>query len=288
MDLYVRTDELSDRRYNEAFGPSWYSFNRGKAHYVVLDNVFYYGVGYNYIGYLNERQLRWLEQDLALVPKGSPVFVSMHIPAYTNEKQLYNLPKDEPGNITLNRKHFYKLLQPYRAHLLLGHAHTNENLEEDGVLLHIHGAVCGAWWLSDLCHDGTPMGYGVYEVRGDSVSWYYKSIGHPAEHQLRVFAPGSDSTRPGQLVANVWNWDSAWKVEWLADGQPQGPMTAGIGVDPETVRRYGKADRTGLYDWVTPGRSAHLFYATPPPGVRTITVQATDRFGKTYREELSL
>ncbi len=288
MDLFVRSDELSSRRYNEAFGPGWYSFNRGKAHYVVLDNVFYYGSGYNYFGYLTEQQLHWLEQDLSRVKPGSLVFVSMHIPAYTNEKRIYNMPKDEPGNITLNRKHFYQLLKPFRSHLLIGHAHTNENLEEDGVQQHIHGAVCGAWWLTDLCHDGTPMGYGVYEIKGDSLSWYYKSVGHDRSYQLKIYPPGSDTTRPGQLVANVWNYDKQWKVEWFADGIPQGSMTQGIGVDPETVRLYGKSDRTGLYDWVWPGRSEHLFYATPAPGIKKIRVQATDPFGNRYSEELDL
>lgn len=290
MNIFVRSDELSDSLYKEAFGPSWYSFNRGKAHYVVLDNVFYYGDGYNYFGYVTEKQLHWLEQDLARVAPGSPVFVSMHIPAYTNEKRINGFPKDEPGNITLNRKHLYKLLRPFRAHLLLGHAHTNENLEEEGVQQHIHGAVCGAWWTGDLCHDGTPMGYGVYEVQGDSVRWYYKSVGYSPAHQLRIFAPGSDSTRPGQLVANVWNWDSHWKVEWLADGLSQGPMTQGVGLDPEAVRRFGRADldRTGIYAWIYPGRSEHLFYATPPPGAKTLTVLATDRFGNVYREELRI
>ncbi len=63
-----------------------YSFNRGKAHYIVLDNVFYYSDGYNYMGYITEKQFRWLEQDLRSVKPGALVFVSMHISAYTNEK----------------------------------------------------------------------------------------------------------------------------------------------------------------------------------------------------------
>jgi hypothetical protein len=29
------------KRYNQAFGPNYYSFNIGKAHYVVLDNIVY-------------------------------------------------------------------------------------------------------------------------------------------------------------------------------------------------------------------------------------------------------
>ena len=48
-------------------GPTWYSFNRGKAHYIVLDNVFYYSDCYNYMVYISEKLFMWLELDLGSV-----------------------------------------------------------------------------------------------------------------------------------------------------------------------------------------------------------------------------
>lgn len=36
----------------------------------------------------------------------------------------------------------------------------------------------------------------------------------------------------GNIVANVWNYDSAWKVEWLEDDNVIGEMTRYEGVDP--------------------------------------------------------
>lgn len=288
MDIHVRSDERTDSTFRESFGPAWYSFNRGEAHYVVLDNVFYYSDGYNYIGYLSERQLKWLEQDLATVKPGAPVFVSMHIPAYTDEKKRYGLDRDHPGNITFNRRYLFDLLKPYKAHLLTGHTHYNENRTEGGVYEHIHGAVCGAWWTTPVCDDGTPAGYGVYEVDGTDVKWFYKSIGRDRDHQLRVYNRGAYPEKPADVAVNVWNWDSDWKVEWYEDGVAKGAMRREVDYDAEAVRLMSGADKPGKYNWIEPSLTAHMFFATPSPAARVVEVMVTDRFGRRYREELSL
>lgn len=288
MNIHVRSDERSDSSFRESFGPAWYSFNRGEAHYVVLDNVFYYSDGYNYIGYLTERQLKWLEQDLAGVRPGSPVFVSMHISAYTEEKKLYGRDKDNPGNITFNRRFLFELLKPFKAHLLTGHTHYNENRSEGGAYEHIHGAVCGAWWTAPVCDDGTPAGYGVYEIDGTDVKWYYKSIGKDRDHQMRVYGRGAYPKKPGDVAVNVWNWDSRWKVEWYEDGTAKGAMRQEVDFDAEAVRLMSGADKPGRYSWIEPRLTAHLFFATPSPTARKVEVVVTDRFGKSYREPIVL
>ena len=80
MTNYGRSYETSMTNYEDMFGPCWYSFNVGKVHYIVLNDNFFLGRDWYYIGYLDERQLAWLEKDLSYVPKGSKVVVSMHIP----------------------------------------------------------------------------------------------------------------------------------------------------------------------------------------------------------------
>ena len=78
LDLEGGVDEESTRTFSERFGPRFYSFDRGAVHYVVMDNVFYHGTGY--IGYVQQDQLRWLEEDLAEVEAGRTVIVALHIP----------------------------------------------------------------------------------------------------------------------------------------------------------------------------------------------------------------
>lgn len=288
MDIHVRSDERTDSTFRESFGPSWYSFNRGEAHYVVLDNVFYYADGYNYIGYLTERQLKWLEQDLAGVKPGSPVFVSMHIPGYTDEKRWYKRDKDDIGVITTNRRFLFNLLKPFKAHLLTGHTHYNENHQDGGAYEHIHGAVCGAWWTMPLCEDGTPAGYGVYEINGTDVKWYYKSVGQPRDYQMRVYNRGAYANKPGDVAANVWNWDKDWKVVWYEDGLLKGAMRQEVDLDAEAVRLMQDKTRIGKYSWIKPGLTDHIFFATPSATANKVVVEVTDRFGNIYREEISL
>lgn len=55
----------------------------GSVHYIVLNNVFYLGRDYFYMGYI---MFIWLEQDLAHVPEGSALFVAMHIPGRLDEE----------------------------------------------------------------------------------------------------------------------------------------------------------------------------------------------------------
>lgn len=139
-----RTYEYSYSKFEELFGPSYYSFNKGRAHYIVLNNNFYVSRDYQYIGYIDERTFTWMEQDLKQVPKGSLVFVVAHIPtSLTKELQWNALIQDE----TSNAASLYELLKEYNAHLLTGHTHFNLNVCFTPHLMeHNTASVCGIWW----------------------------------------------------------------------------------------------------------------------------------------------
>lgn len=289
MNLEARTDEGSAEKFKELFGPTYYSFNRGEVHYVVLDDVFFIGTGKKYIGYLTEHQLSWLEQDLATVKPGSTVVVNVHIPVQTGATRRDNLKEDPIGGMVMNRKELYRILQPYKAHIMSGHTHFNEKVfEGENLIEHVHGTVCGAWWTGPICYDGTPSGYGVYEVDGSDVKWYYKATGQPKTHQLRAYKPGAVPQKPEHVTANVWNWDPQWKVEWLQDGQNMGPMERLTTLDPLSVELHEGAQKPSKHKWVEPQLTDHMFFAQPAAGARHVTVQATDRFGNVYTEQLEL
>ncbi|MCL1933313.1 MAG: metallophosphoesterase [Candidatus Azobacteroides sp.] len=104
MTLNVRSNDWSKATYKKAFGPDYYSFNRGKIHYVALDDVFYLGRSYWYIAYLPEKQLAWLQQDLAAAPAGSTVVIILHIPTSTRETQ----ERENMLNVMQNRRHLHE------------------------------------------------------------------------------------------------------------------------------------------------------------------------------------
>jgi hypothetical protein len=280
LDQESGIDEGSTRTFSRHFGPRYYSFDRGAVHYVILDDVFWHGAGY--LGYLGSDQLRWLEGDLAHVETGRPVIVACHIPVLGGRHVRLENPHPAPGISVANRDLLYRLLEPYQAHVLTGHTHESEHVFEGGVHEHVNGAVCGAWWSGPICGDGTPNGYSVYEIRGEAVTWRYKSTGFPLSHQLRAYPVGADAAAPDDIVANVWGWDPEWTVFWYEDGERRGEMDRRVGTDPLSEALHRGEDRPPRRTWVDPFTIDHLFYAPVSPGAREIRVEATDRFGRVY------
>lgn len=287
MDYFGRSHETSYKTFESYFGPVYYSFNKGNAHYIVIDNSFFLGRDYFYMGYIDERTYAWLEQDLAYVKKDSPVFIIMHIPSRLDEKQKpFEYNADAVADQTVNANALYEMLKPYNAHIISGHMHYNHNIVHHSRLMeHNTGAVCGTWWRGDICLDGTPQGYGVYEVTGSDVKWYFKSSGFSEKYQFRAYPPGHSSEYPQDVVVNVWNWDKEWKVEWLENDKIQGEMTHFTGVDPDAEILCSDKEKI-KYDWISVIKTQHLFRASPKNPAAKISIKVTDRFGNIYLEDI--
>ncbi len=288
MNYYGKCFETSYKTFEEIFAPNYYSMNRGKAHYIFLNNNFYVGREYFYMGYYTEALLEWLEKDLSYVPEDGLVFVIQHIPARLSPEQA---PFEYNGFViaeqTTNAGALFELLKGHKkSHIISGHMHYNLNLEHvEGPMEHNSGSVCGTWWRGDVCLDGTPMGYGVYEVDGTDVSWYYKASEREKEYQLRAYKPGSKADQPSAVVANVWNYDSKWSVELYEDGKKTADMTQFEGYDRAAYELCSDKEKV-VYAWISPVPTSHLFWAEPKNPDAKIEVRATDRFGRTYTASL--
>jgi hypothetical protein len=278
LDLDATTDEESTATFTRRFGPRYYSFNRGRLHYVVLDDVFYYAGGY--LGYLPADQLTWLAADLALVPKGSTVVVFLHIPLVSSLYARHGAARPEIANSVTNRDALLALLEPFKTHFISGHLHECEHQTYGRAEDHTLGAACGAWWTGDICYDGTPNGYGVFDVAGDELRWRYKATGLPADRQCTVYSAGADPRAPEEIIANVWNWDPSWTVTWSEDGERKGVMARRLGMDPVAVHTQTGPDLPKRRGWVDPEPTAHLFYAPVSLRAREVRVEVTDRFGR--------
>lgn len=283
MDLGVRTSERSKASFKSHFGPTYYSFDRGRIHYVVLDDNFYIGRSYLYVGYLDERQLRWLEQDLSAVEAGRTVVVCMHIPSWSRPARRGEWGKEQSNKVLNNRRALYDLLKPYNAHILSGHEHYNENYRPVGhVFEHVHAPLSTLFWQTPWSMDGVPAGYGVYEIAGDSISWYYKAVDYDRSRQFNAYGVGADSHKPDAVTVNVWNRDSAWEVLWYENGVLRGPMTPYTGYD-ESIYDYVKCfgDRF-VYPYIGADLTEHLFFARPSAPDADIRIEVRDRFGRVF------
>jgi hypothetical protein len=270
MDYRLGGDETSDATFQKIYGPTYYSFNRGQVHYVVLDDVRYLGKEREYDGFISQQQLDWLKQDLSFVPKNRLIIINAHIPVAR----------------TKNAAELYALLSGYQVHIMTGHTHYNQNIIQDNIYEHIHGTVCGAWWTGPICNDGAPAGYGVYEVKGNKLSWYYKSTGLAPAHQISLHV--EELTNQKRLIANVWNWDPEWQVEWYTDEKLMGPLQNSKGFDPTAVSLYKGDKLPAKRPFAEPSRTDHLFVAHFKPGVKNIKVVATDRFGNKYETQATV
>lgn len=286
LDLDGRSDAASTLTFERRFGPRYWSFDRGEVHYVVLDDVLYYGGGY--LGYVEDDQLRWLAADLARVERGRPVVLFAHIPFFSTLWRRRGATAPPVANVVTNREAVYRLLEPYRARILSGHIHESDHIQEGGTIERNHGTVCGAWWTGDICYDGTPNGYGVYEVNGSEIRWRYQATGRQADHQVRVYPRGADPNAAEEIVANVWAWEPGWRVVWYEGADRRGEMARRTGLDPLAARLYAGPDLPARRSWVDPVPTPHLFYAPVPANARAVRVEATDPWGRVYSAVLEV
>lgn len=220
-DPYYANDWEAENKYKEILGPTYYSFNLGAIHYVVLDDVEYINTGgsignvgsrnYNYN--INTAQLQWLEKDLATVTdKSTPIVIAMHTP-------LYKRPKLDAGGNQLNEIYLHNgntlidLLAPFKeVHVLSGHLHENYTVEEQAnIMEHNTGAISATWWWTGknnyadnhICKDGSPGGYGIWSMNDRNLEWKYKSIGYEENYQFRSYDLNSVEITAANFAPNV-------------------------------------------------------------------------------------
>lgn len=284
LDFGGRSDATTTGTFKGHFGPTYYSWNRGEVHYVVLDDVFYLGTGNKYIGHIPEEQLAWLEQDLKLVEKGKTIVVSLHIPSYTGAVTRYP-DRDTLGGTVSNREHLYRMLEGYNAHLMSGHTHFNDNMINGHIYEHCHGTVCGAWWSGPICFDGTPSGYAIYESKGSELKWKYKGTGLDVSEQFRVYQTGYQKDFPDQMSLNCWNYDPAWEISWFENGIKKGSPEKRLALDPWSVELHTGPNLPARRTWVEPQLNDHMFFFKPE-STDNLVVEAKDRFGNVYSKKV--
>lgn len=120
-------------------------------------------------------------------------------------------------------------------------------------------------------------------MNGNKVTWRYKAVDHPLDFQFKAYAPGASKEYPNEIIANVWNWDELWKVEWYENGKRMGEMEHCAGLDPGAVEAFADREKMGAA-WVDAFPTEHLFKALPKNKQARIEVVVTDRFGNVYKQ----
>lgn len=205
-DPYVgNNDYLASLAYREVSGPTYYSFNLGNVHYVILDNMFYINDGgssgvkgkENYTATVVKDQIEWLKKDLATVTdKSKPLVIAMHVPMHGHPALDSNGAQVDSYRLT-NASELMSCINGFSdAKIITGHTHVNFNVTVSPSVKEMNiGAVCATWWWTGeprhagnhVCKDGSPGGYGVWENNAKRTSYYYKGIGHDRNYQFRTY-----------------------------------------------------------------------------------------------------
>lgn len=232
-----------------------------------------YKGGKKYVEYLTDEQLEWLKNDLSYVPKGTTVFLNLHAP-------VANTTVFAGGNVR-NANALFNILRPYEVHIFSGHTHYYENSRPHPTIYeHNIGAACGAWWAGDVNRCGAPNGYLIVTVKGNDIKWRYKATKQGPDYQFRLYKPGKFETQKQYVVANIWDWDNAYLVNWYEDGVMKGAMQQFEDEDQAYIQQ-NKGKRSGY-------KTRHLFRAKPSPNAKTVTVEVTNRFGETFTQTIKL
>ncbi|MFV1967975.1 MAG: metallophosphoesterase N-terminal domain-containing protein [Pirellulaceae bacterium] len=275
--------------FEHRFGPTYYSFDWGPLHCIVLDgNKPIPGeTGWQAVhGAVEGGELEWLKADLADQPKGKPIVVSVHIPIVSSypERRLTS-PKNAPYWEMTNRELLTDLLTRHGVRLVLqGHMHENERTTIGGVEYVSSISISGGWWKAgegfERGVDNCPRGYRIVSVDGETITHRYQSSA-----ESRVTRPGEyyglDKPLPaGKETAFVFNCydapNEATAVARMDDG-PWQPMPAFAAPSSATkgltmAHHYRLiADTTEM----TPGRHTITARVTFPDKT---TTQATSPF----------
>ncbi len=181
-EMMLKHDNPRDD-FERLFGPTYYSFDWGPAHIVVLDgNKPLAGQeGWQAVhGAVEASELAWLEADLAAQPKGKPIIVGVHIPIVsTYPERRQHSPDNAPYWEVTNNGALTRLLADHGVDLVLqGHMHENERITVDGVEYVESISMSGSWWKAgeglERGVDGSPRGYRIVTVDGAKVSHRYR------------------------------------------------------------------------------------------------------------------
>ncbi len=274
-----------------------------------------------YIAKIGRRQLDWLAAELRHVPEDKLVFLGMHAPLASylgdgpgintaDRRELFGLLKGRPnlyavaGHTHTTEHHYFGREDGFAGPGELHH--------------HVLSTVSGAWWsgpfdtrgvpTSDQ-RDGTPNGFHVLTVDGTKLTVRYKAAGAPADYQMRIMfdvvhhglrKDGMRDFRHGQLFDGRFSVDQVPAADILVnlfDGGPRSevafriddgeylPMRRVRRRDPYLVELHARNAETKK-SWVKAEPSSHIFVAGLPddlgPGVYTVSVRATDEFGRVH------
>ncbi|MEX0981514.1 MAG: calcineurin-like phosphoesterase family protein [Bacteroidales bacterium] len=309
INFDVEHDSLSDETFETHFGPATYSFNQGKVHFIVLDDVLYPDPRDErvYWGGLREDQFAFIENDLKLVPKDHLIVLAFHILISKEDKSGPFNPE--------HRNRLFQLLRDFPHTLSLSaHTHIQNQLffgpehgwQQEGSHHHYNvGTTSGDWYSGKLnergipvstMRDGTPKGYAYLNFNGTQYTIDYKVFDKAPEYKMAVFTPNvvlKDAWPSARIIVNFFLGGEQDSLFCKIDDGEWEKMDHTPVHDPFYVREVVDWDFTEeLFPGSrpsNPAESSHTWTGFLPTdleaGEHTVYIRAHDMFGREYTAE---
>lgn len=318
-DMDATGDFDTVEKYRQKICPNYYSFNIGRIHYVVLDDIECTNSvaskdNGDYRDYKNNlliEELEWLKKDISFIPKDAPVVVTLHAPVHNKEGSA----------IMGNNSVFTSILSGHDLTIVSGHTHVVYNVKKSTLYEYNSGAICAAWWWAgkyyptlNIGTDGAPSGYRITTVKGESQESVFKAVGRDENYQFRAYdrnsicltaenvgVPSSRSSllyaedygeyrtasSANEVLINVWDWDPSWKVEVMEGGKSLTVSQINT-YDPAFMLTYTipRLKENNGVTWHL-SKTNHIFKATASSATSTLEIKVTDDEGRVYTQTMS-
>ena len=288
-DIFDDDDTDAELEYMKVFGPTYYSFNIGGVHYVVLDNVKYCnhkseGKDRNYEVRFTQDQTDWVKKDAALMPKDTKqVVFAWHCPSY--RRYLGGKSKHNADDILSN---YAERNLPMMV--LTGHTHQSEVVKVasfPNTTEYIHPSVSGSWWYYSLCNDGSPATFTRYDFENGALTDRESvNFTNHTEQKLRIYNEGVFNKNGEQVVRlNIWDWHPEWKFEVYENGvKVEKPQLRNIRAKDYLYDEMREATGNGIkkFGFLKTATTYHIFEYKPQNKEAEIQIVAINEFGKPY------
>ena len=303
----LNLDSMTHKNINETFeatyGPSYYSFDYGQVHFVVLDNIDWAAPTpknnrWHFVGGFGKQQLDFLKKDLSMIPESQMVVLLMHIPimGINDKAEFFKLIEKRPYCVSVSgHTHDHR-------HMFLGKEDGFNGKEKHHHIVNV--TVSGSWWSgakndNEIPHstmaDGAPNGYSIMTFDENGYKLDFKAAGRPASEQMRIHLPttmDTNETAQQEIWVNVYNGSEYSKVSMSIDNNGKWIELEKKLVNDPYFAMLSERDKGIEPKLAKPKVSHHLWTAKLPegilPGAHLVRVQTTDRHERTYHAHRSI
>ncbi len=276
----------AQKTYEDFFGPTDWAFWLGGDLVIGLNNIRFRGEVDDPVlsGKYNEGYPDWtmdfMRGLLKYIPKGTHIFIAQHSPTYRWFKNEW----------IVNGREMLSLLDGYKVDFISGHTHiSNNHIYTPEIREHNPAAICGAWWETTWCNDGTPRGYKVFDSVDGKLSWYWHNVDYPDDFQVEFIEKGQSRYNPAYCIADVWDYDENWTVCWSQDGVDMGKAEMVKDVAPIYIEQIEtKFGDKPIPKYKRPRKNIHYFAAKPSEGASIVTMTVTAPDGRSWTHEFKL